>query len=178
MQHCTFHPETNFRSQVLVERQNLNYNDKDQLCNRLYKHAETKGKYLQSLKALKDHVELRACTFKPELVTHAYNKRSDENSPSQMTKEEMEEACTRMYQQHENYQRKKIKKEAMLDQRFKENHPFHPNRITKPKDNKFTPTHGVRADSGQRETSKQRADRMYQEWKQRDDKIAQKRREL
>jgi hypothetical protein len=69
MKHCTFHPETNYRSQVLVERQNLNYQDKDQLCNRLYKHAETKDKYLQSLKALKDHVELRACTFKPELVT-------------------------------------------------------------------------------------------------------------
>ena len=47
----------------------MNYQDKDQLCQRLYKHAETKGRYLESLKALKDHVELRECTFHPERIT-------------------------------------------------------------------------------------------------------------
>ncbi|TNV82785.1 hypothetical protein FGO68_gene11827 [Halteria grandinella] len=165
MKHCTFHPETNYRSQVLVERQNLNYQDKDQLCNRLYKHAETKDKYLQSLKALKDHVELRSCTFKPELVAQPHT----HQSPS---REDVDEACQRLYQQHEKQQRNKVKKENMLDQRFKENHPFQPNRITKNKDTRFNNP------SKTRENSKQRADRMYQEWKQREDKIEKKRREL
>ena len=59
----------------------------------------------------------------------------------------------------------------MQDQQFKENHPFQPNRVTKQKDQRF-------ANSKKRETSKQRADRMYQEWRQREDKIALKRREL
>jgi hypothetical protein len=58
----------------------------------------------------------------------------------------------------------------MLDQMFKENHPFHPNRITKNKDQRYT--------SKNRENSKQRAERMYVEWKQREDKIASKRKEL
>lgn len=93
LQHCTFRPETNVRSQVLVERQNLNYNDKDQLCNRLYKHAETKDKYLQSLKALKDHVELRDCTFRPELVTSQVK--------AETTREEVDEAFMRLHQHHE-----------------------------------------------------------------------------
>ena len=62
----------------------------------------------------------------------------------------------------------------MLDQRFKENHPFHPNRITKSKDTRFTNNNT----SKPRENSKQRADRMYKEWKQREEKIEKKRREL
>ena len=79
----------------------MNYNDKDQLCNRLYKHAETKGKYLQSLKALKDHVELRECTFHPERIAGGRS-----GSPS---KEAAEEAFNRLHQYHEMMQRKKLK---------------------------------------------------------------------
>jgi hypothetical protein len=90
LRQCTFHPETNFRSQILVERQNLNYQDKDQLCNRLYKHAETKGKYLQSLKALKDHVELRECTFHPERITAS-------RSGSPTTKQDIDGTYTRLH---------------------------------------------------------------------------------
>jgi hypothetical protein len=66
----------------------------------------------------------------------------------------------------------------MLDQQFKENHPFHPNRVTKAKDPKYIYNNGGRNSSAKRETSKMRADRMYQEWRMREDKIAMKRREL
>ena len=112
---------TNYRSNVLVEKQNINYDDKSQLCNRLYKHAETKTKYLQSLKALKDHVELRDCTFKPELVT------GGSTTPTR----ESDFAFERLHQNYETMQRKKFKKGNILEQQFKENHPFHPNRVTK-----------------------------------------------
>ena len=68
-------------------------------------------------------------------------------------------------------QRNKIKKESQFDKNFKENHPFQPKRVTKLKDLRF-------ANSKKRENSKQRADRMYDEWRQRDEKIAIKRKEL
>jgi hypothetical protein len=47
-----------------------------------------------------------------------------------------------------------MKKENYQEQQFKENHPFHPNRVTKTKDQRFNTSKG-------RENSKQRADRMY-----------------
>ena len=76
-------------SKLLVERQNLNYTDKNKLCQRLYKHAETKDKYLTSLKALKDHVELRECTFQPERITAKMEK-----SP---TRSEVDDAFHRLH---------------------------------------------------------------------------------
>ena len=88
----------------------MNYNDKEQLCERLYKHAETKSKYFESLKALKDHVELRDCTFKPELVTAA----------SSLTREGSKtmraEPYQRLHHQHEENQRKRLKKENAVNQ--------------------------------------------------------------
>ena len=173
MKHCTFRPETNLKSQVLVERQNLNYNSKEQLCQRLYKHAQTKDKYLQNLKALKEHVELKDCTFKPELYqsqTNNGNNRSEQVTSRGM-KEDQEVAFDRLHHQHEVIQRNRVKKENMSDQQFKENHPFHPNRVTKQKDSRFH-------QSKTRENSKQRADRMYHEWKDREERIAHKKKEL
>lgn len=67
-----------------------------------------------------------------------------------------EDPFTRLHSEHEIKQRSKVKITCEYDQRFKENHPFQPTRITKDKDSKFSKT---------QESSEQRADRMYQEWK-------------
>jgi hypothetical protein len=117
---------------------------------------------LQSLKALKDHVELRECTFHPERITASRG-----GSPS--TRHEIEGTFTRLHQYHETQQRRKLRQETLHDQQFKENHPFQPNRIAK--------KNGV-GSSKTRETSKQRAERMYQEWRQREEKMEKKRREI
>ena len=66
----------------------------------------------------------------------------------------------------------------MVNQQFKENYPFQPNRITKSKDRRFNTGISSGEGSRKRESSKQRADRMYQQSKQREDKIALKRKEL
>jgi hypothetical protein len=104
---------------------------------------------------------LRECTFHPERITA-----SRSGSPK---KEDIDGTFSRLHQYHETQQRNKIRQETLYDQQFKENHPFQPNRITKNKE---------RTTSKTRETSKQRADRMYQEWKQREEKIEKKRREI
>jgi DUF4097 and DUF4098 domain-containing protein YvlB len=106
-------------------------------------------------------VELRECTFHPERIT------APRSGASPTTRHEIDGTFTRLHQYHETQQRKKLRQETLHDQQFKENHPFQPNRITKQKDGSKT-----------RENSKQRGERMYQEWKQREEKIEKKRREI
>ncbi len=47
MKDCTFKPETNHKSQQMVNNQD--YQDKEQFYDRLYREAETKDKYKKSL---------------------------------------------------------------------------------------------------------------------------------
>ena len=85
------------------------------------------------------------------------------------TNENQQDLFARLHQESEAKQRALVKKESEYDQKFKENHPFQPTRISKSKEE---------SQNGVRESSKQRSERMYQQWRNKEEKIKAKREEM
>ncbi|CDW85157.1 UNKNOWN [Stylonychia lemnae] len=171
MKDCTFKPETNNKSKVIAERNLQDYQDKEQFFERLYKDAEAKDKFMKGLQTIKDHAEVNQCTFQPEInrgrndsLIHSGRKSQTEYHHNN------EDTFSRLHQEHEHKQRQLVKIENEYDQKFKEEHPFQPTRITKDKDERLF--------GNRNETSQHRSSRLYQEWKAREKKIQDKRNEL
>lgn len=130
---CTFQPNITWS---ISSVKNSTFDGTKSIFNKLYEENEAKKRYRRNLEIENESKQIQGCTFKPQTFSQTQSF-IDTSFSCTTPKSSNGEVFNRLYSEHSNLKRKKIKQEIDKKQEEDTKYSFHPERVTRFKDKDF-----------------------------------------